>query len=355
MMRAAVFAFTKRGTELAKEIGHFLTEVGYQPLVWTMPKYACEEVMGYPTDYHAVAEEAMLQCQAVLFVGATGICVRAIAPFLRDKTQDPAVISVDERANFVIPLIAGHIGGANELARQLATYIGATACVTTATDVNGLFAVDEWAARNGMVLGNLKAAKAVATALVNGEPVGLVTDAAFTLASALPKGVSLGTQAETGMVVTVYNNVAPFATTLQLFSKAVHLGIGCKRNTPLEKIDALALMALEELHIDMRSLVSVASVDLKKDEAGLLAFARKYGLATHFYTAEELNAVAGDFSVSPLVQRVVGVGNVCERSAVKASRQGKVLLHKTSLNGVTVAIACEELQLDFGKTGLRKQ
>lgn len=353
-MQAAVFSFTKRGCALAKEIGCFLDSVGYQTIVWTMPKYETEGVVGYPVDYHQLTAEAMEQCQTIVFVGATGICVRAIAPYLRDKTVDPAIISVDERANFIIPLIAGHIGGANEMARQLASYIGATACVATATDVNGLFAVDEWAARNKVVLGNMKAAKAVATALVNNEEVGLVKDETIAIEGDLPKQVVWGDTQEVGMALTVFDNVAPYATTLQLFPKAVHLGIGCKRNTPVEKIEALVLMVMQELHLDMRSVCALASVDLKKDEEGLLAFAGKYGLETHFYTAEELNAVEGDFTVSPLVQRVVGVGNVCERCAVKDSNYGKVLLHKTSLNGVTCAIAVENISLNFAKTGLRK-
>lgn len=353
-MKASVFSFTKRGRDLAKEIGCFLDSIGYQTIVWTMPKYETDGAIGYPVDYHQLTAEAMEKCQTIVFVGATGICVRAIAPHLRDKTVDPAVISVDEKANFIIPLIAGHIGGANEMARQMAAHLGATACVTTATDVNGLFAVDEWAARNRVILGNMKAAKAVATALVNNEEVGLVIDETMTIEGELPQHVIWGETPATGMALTVFDNVAPFETTLQLFPKIVHLGIGCKRNTPLEKIEALVLMVMQELHIDMRSVIAIASVDLKKDEEGLLAFARKYGLEAHFYTAEELNAVEGDFSVSSLVQRVVGVGNVCERSAVKDSNYGKVLLHKTSLNGVTCAIAVENINLNFAKIGLRK-
>lgn len=364
-LKAAVFSFTKRGTELGKKVAAFLQGIEYEPILWTLPKYADDVdeaclnnadviAMGYPCDYHQVVAEAMQKCQALVFIGATGICIRAIAPHLRDKTVDPAIISLDERANFVIPLIAGHIGGANELSRHLAEAVGAIACVTTATDVNGLLAVDEWAARNNIALGNMKAAKDVATALVNGEEVGLVTDDAVIIEGKPPKQVVWGENPAVGMALSVYDNTAPFETTLQLFPKIVHLGIGCKRNTPLEKIEALVLMVMQELHIDMRSVVAIASVDLKKDEAGLLAFAKKYGLAAHFYTADELNAVEGDFSVSPLVQRVVGVGNVCERSAVKDSNYGKVILHKTSLNGVTCAIAVENITLDFSKTGLRK-
>ena len=103
----------------------------------------------------------------------------------------------------------------------------------------------------------------------------------------------------------------------------------------------------------MRSVAGIASVDLKKDEQGLLAFAAKYKLPITFYTANELNEVVGDFTPSAFVQSVVGVSNVCERSAVKDSNDGRLMLRKTSLNGVTLSIAVEELVLDFNKTGLK--
>ena len=110
---------------------------------------------------------------------------------------------------------------------------------------------------------------------------------------------------------------------------------------------------LEKLQLDKRSVVAIASVDLKKDEQGLLAFAKKYNFAANFYSADELNSVAGDFTPSAFVQSVVGVSNVCERSAVKDSKGGRLLLRKTSLNGVTLAVAAENLVLDFARTGLK--
>ncbi|WP_293728949.1 cobalamin biosynthesis protein, partial [uncultured Phascolarctobacterium sp.] len=125
-----------------------------------------------------------------------------------------------------------------------------------------------------------------------------------------------------------------------------------RRNTPLENIEALVLPQLEALGLDKRCVAGIASVDLKKDEQGLLAFARKYNFPAAFYTAGELNAVEGDFTPSSFVQSVVGVSNVCERSAVKDSG-GRLLLRKTSLNGVTLAVAAEDLVLDFGHTGLK--
>lgn len=354
-MQAAVFSFSVRGAELSKKIGQYLESVGYAVRLQTVSKYAAavglEEML---PGHNEACGIAFKDCQTIVFVGATGIAVRTIAPYLVSKVVDPAVISVDERGSFVIPLVSGHIGGANELSRCLAAYLEAVACVTTATDVNGLFAVDEWAARNHMTICSMKAAKDFAAALVDKQKVGLYLDEVFTVVGGLPLNVERNKNLPIGMAITLDRELNPFESTLRLLPRIVHLGIGCRRNTPLESIEALVLPALNKLKLDMRSIAGIASVDLKKDEQGLLAFAAKYKLPSNFYTADELNEVEGDFTPSAFVQSVVGVSNVCERSAVKDSCDGRLLLRKTSLNGVTLAIAVEKLVLDFNKTGLKR-
>ena len=353
-MQAAVFSFSVRGAELSKKIGMYLESIGYAVRLQTVSKYAAsvglEEML---PGHNEACAEAFKDCQTIVFVGATGIAVRTIAPLLVSKVVDPAVVSVDERGTFIIPLVSGHIGGANELARCLAAYLDGTACVTTATDVNGLFAVDEWAARNHMTICSMKAAKDFAAALVDKQKVGLYVDSDFAVMGSLPLNVECNIALPIGMAITIDKDINPFATTVKLLPRIVHLGIGCRRNTPLENIEALVLPELEKLKIDMRSVAGVASVDLKKDEQGLLAFAAKYKLPATFYTADELNSVAGDFTPSAFVQSVVGVSNVCERSAVMDSNGGRIMLRKTSLNGVTLSVAVEELVLDFNKTGLK--
>ena len=355
-MEAAIYSFSLRGAELAKRIETVLSDLDYRVSNKTVAKYAQQAALvPMLPDHNAVCGEDFSRCQLLVFVGAVGIAVRTIAPYIKSKVTDPAVLSLDERGNFVIPLLAGHIGGANEMARYVAAALGAQACVTTATDVNGLFAVDEWAARNKMVLCSLKAAKDFAAALVAGERVGLYVDAGFEVQGTLPKQVEFNGSLPIGMAITLNKSLTPFrSSTVRLLPKIVHLGIGCKRNTPLERIEELVLPELERLDVDLRSIAGIASVDLKKDEQGLLAFAKKYNFPAHFYSAEELNALEGGFTPSPFVQSVVGVSNVCERSAVKDAAGGRLALRRTSRNGVTLAIAVEELVLDLQHTGLKK-
>ena len=145
------------------------------------------------------------------------------------------------------------------------------------------------------------------------------------------------------------DELEPFAVTLNLMPRIYYLGIGCRRDKALEDIEQLVLSQLSELKINIKAIAGIASVDLKKDEKGLLAFAEKYRLPISFYTAAELESQQGEFSSSEFVQSIVGVSNVCERSAVAASEGGSIILSKTSQNGVTLAIAKKDWLINFSK------
>ena len=122
------------------------------------------------------AKRAFEEADALIFIGAAGIAVRAIAPYLQSKATDPAVLCLDEGGQFCISLLSGHIGGANELCLRVADLSGAVPVITTATDVHGLFAVDDWARRQGFFVANLPAICLVSSKLLRGETVGLASD-----------------------------------------------------------------------------------------------------------------------------------------------------------------------------------
>jgi len=287
-------------------------------------------------------EPVFREADALIFVGACGIAVRGIAPHVRDKRTDPAVVAVDELARFVIPLLSGHIGGANALAVRLADALGATAAVTTATDVNGRFSVDAWAAEQGLYLDGIKAAKAVSAAILEG-PVPLCSD--FPVVTELPSGVVPGDGGPMGICVS-WQRRTPFETTLLLVPKVIRLGIGCRRGTSLEAIRTLVDQVLQEYGIHPQAVRLAASIDLKRDEQGLLAFCRERGWPVAFYTASQLEAVEGDFTPSDFVRRTTGVDNVCERAAALGG--GKLIVKKTARDGVTAAVAVEHWEVRFG-------
>ena len=298
------------------------------------------------TSMRTWTKKAFEDCDAIVFVGAVGIAVREIAPFVKSKDVDPAVIGLDELGRFCIPLLSGHIGGANALALRIAGATGSVPVVTTATDINGKISIDAFAVNRDLSIHRLKPAKEVSARILAGDPVGLVSD--VPLEGEVPPELCGGEDAPTGVYIGE-RDVDPFPCTLRLIPRCRTLGIGCRRDTPKEKIKSLVEKVLADAGIPMASIRACASVDLKKDEKGLLDFAAEHRLPITFYTSEELNSVPGEFSKSEFVRSVTAVDCVCERSAVKVSRGGTVIVRKTAADGVTVAVAEEPFSVDFNR------
>ena len=343
-MKAAIIAFTTNGCRTAKAVAGAFPE-GEADLY---AKSTSDELglTHVDTSMRAWTESAFAEYDVIVFVGAVGIAVREIAPFVRSKDVDPAVISVDEKGKFSIPVLSGHIGGANGIAVRIAGEIGALPVVTTATDINGKIAIDSFAVNNNLTITSLKAAKDVAARILAGDPVGFISD--VKVIGEIPAELRGPADSPTGVYIG-RENKEPFADTLRLVPRDLVLGIGCRRNTPQADIEYMVSNALAEIGADMTRVRAVASIDLKKDEKGLLDFAADHRIPITFFTSEELNALEGEFSKSNFVQSVTAVDCVCERSAIRASREGKLILRKFAGNGVTVAVAAEEPAVDFSK------
>ena len=337
-MRAAIFAFTERGKATACRVAAQLTG---EIALYAPARLAGE---GFETYTGALPEfvGTAFDRDALIFVGATGIAIRAVAPHVASKRSDPAVIGMDEAARFVIPLLSGHIGGANALARRLAEALDATAVITTATDVNGRFSVDAWATVHGMAITSMALAKRVSAEILTGD-IPFYTDG--TRPGALANGLVWGDGGDLGVCVSVLD-IKPFWDTLLLAPRALRLGIGCRRGTAEEAVEAAVKKVLSENSLRIEAVAGAASIDVKADEAGLLECCRKHGWPVAFYSAAQLNAVAGSFSKSEFVKNTVGVDNVCERAA--AASGGRIIVQKTALNGVTVAVAEEKWGIEFG-------
>lgn len=345
-MNIALTAFTSRGAELAGRLAKGLTEDGHSCSLWVPERLAPETGLPGYRSLGPWTGERFADSDALLFVGASGIAVRAIAPYVRDKFTDPAVVSVDETGRFAVPLLSGHVGGANDLARLVARRTGGTAAVSTATDVNGRFAVDQWAREQGFFLDGREGAKRVSAALLAGISVGVESD--FPIQGPLPQGVVEG-PAEAGIALTLDPEKRPFPHTVRLIPPVLHLGIGCRRGTPAATIAKAVEGVFRSRHLSLKGVAAVCSIDLKKDEAGLLAFCQGLGLPLTTYSAGELSAVPGDFTRSPFVHGVTGVDNVCERAAVR--RGGSLIVPKQAGEGVTVAVSQVPLTIRFSEKG----
>lgn len=338
-MNLAIFAFSRRGCETALGVREALS--WDQCRCCAPEKYAGEafEVIAPPCS--RFTGPVFAWADALVFVGAAGIAVRSVAPYVRDKRTDPAVLCVDELGKFVIPLLSGHIGGANALAEALAEKLGALPVVTTATDLHGKFSVDAWAAREGLAITSMGAAKAVSAAILEG-PVPLCCD--FPVSGPLPPGTVPGEEGEVGICIS-WRAREPFRRTLLLAPPVVHMGLGCRRGTPKERIAAAADRVLAEHRVHPKAVKCAASIDLKRDEEGLLAFCRERGWPLAFYSAGELSAVEGRFTASERVLRVTGVDNVCERAAMIGAE--RLIAGKTICEGVTAALAVERWTARF--------
>lgn len=336
-MRAAIFAFSRRGCLTARRIMEAYPDVTWQS--YTMERFSESD---FSTITSKCYGESFSSAETLVFVGSCGIAVRKIAPYVHDKRTDPAVICVDELGTFVIPLLSGHIGGANAIARHIAERLHATAVITTATDINRKFSVDTWATENGCAISSMKLAKAVSAAILEGD-IPFKSD--FPVNGSLPNGVVSGETGNLGIYLTVTDK-EPFENTLRLIPKTLHLGIGCRRGIEKEAIQAAVEQVFKANHLDFRAVKSAASIDLKKDEEGLLSFCCEQNISIRFYTAEELKAVSGDFTSSAFVQSVTGVDNVCERSALMGAEE--LIVRKTACHGVTVAVAMEKWEVHFG-------
>ena len=332
MQTIGIIAFTKAGCALAKKLADGLG-LG-SGSVCGPARFADELDIDAYESLDAWTQAHFTTDDALIFVGASGIAVRAIAPHVRDKFSDPAVVSVDEAGRFVVPLLSGHVGGANELAREVAAITGGQAAVSTATDVNGLFAVDEWAARHGFAILERSIAKEISAALLDGRPVGFKSD--FEL-DEKPSGVTEGA-ADIGFVVSLDDSAMPFPRTLHLVPRVATVGVGCRKGTDPSALEQAVADALAEANVSAKAVTTIASIDVKKDELAILELASKMGWSPVFYTADELAAVPGEFSSSDFVKRTVGVDNVCERAACASG--GELVLGKQAGGGITVAIAC---------------
>ena len=288
-----------------------------------------------------------------VFLMSTGIVVRVIAPLIKDKTVDPAVVVVDDQAHFAVSLLSGHLGGANALAREIADIVGADPVITTATDVNRLPAIDVLARELNLSIENPAAIKTVNMALLNGDRIRIYDPDGF-LAGRLPNteawspGDPFKSDSQDAGESLVGENAGIYlddiaidlpANILVLRPASLTAGIGCNRNTVMNEMKALLQQVLADHHLAPASLKALASIDLKSDEGGLRSLSENLGLPLVFFSRRELNQVKEIENPSNVVEKHVGVKSVCEAAAILAADNGALIVPKQITANVTVAIA----------------
>lgn len=355
-MKLSIICFTEAGARLSVKLVKELLKAG-QPCEaygWSGLIKSCPDgdlMIPVSTSLSEWTKEQFLQKEGIVFVGAAGIAVRAIAPFLKSKAEDPAVVVMDDMGRFSISLLSGHLGGANELAEQLAGMAGGQAVITTATDIHGSFAVDLFAKKQGLVITELKKVKTISSAILKGENVGFHCD--FPVSGKFPSGLIPGEACNANLWITIKEKAKeePLKSSLKLVPRLLVLGVGCRKGVPAKTIEKVLDRFFKEWNLSPEALRACASIDLKKEEEGICRFAASKGIPFYTYPAKVLEETEGEFSSSSFVKKVTGVDNVCERAALTCVKElggGKLMVKKQAADGVTAAIAIRDwkVQLD---------
>lgn len=353
-MQLSIISFTRKGIQLSKKIAELVdlkNVVCFTKCKTFAETYGETETVTYvKQSIGEWAGEQMKQKNGLLFIGACGIAVRAIAPHLTDKLHDSPVLVMDEEGQYVIPILSGHVGGANEIAKLLAGHMQAIPVITTSTDVNQKFAIDVFAKKNALIITEKAAIARISSKLLDGQRITIAIEQGhWNTKETLPEQIMAAEYPPKQSVdVVISAQAGEFETTLFLKPREYVIGIGCRRGKEEEKLWAWIQKNIKELGITMEQVYAFASIDRKKDEEGLLAIAKKARIPFFTYSAEELEGLAGSFRESEFVKKTVGVSNVCERAALYASGDGGSLVYERHAeDGMTIAVAKRKWSVSF--------
>lgn len=340
-MNRAILSVTKGGLITARKIGQ---ELGGD--LFTLEKYSTDQdTVPIKGSLKVFMKKIFQDYQEIVMVMSCGIAVRSIAPYLNSKLTDPAVVVLDEKGNFAISLLSGHIGGANELAEKIARVTGGQAVITTASDNLGLESVDMLAKRYQLHMEDMDQVKKVTSALVNGLKVVLVNDSPLNIEVNSLEHTELTQVHEETVGAIIYvghkeelgleNSILPIA---KLRPRNLVLGIGCKKNSEPVKLENAVERFFRDQNISLYCLKSIATVDVKYSEPAILVMADKLSLPICIVARETILPIENKFTCSDFVKKTIGVGCVCEPAAYIVSKKGSMVAPKTAFDGITLCV-----------------
>lgn len=323
-MKTAILSLTDGGRALAVDLASRLEEATVLDNSGPVARVLAENWQGY---------------EAFVCIMAAGIVVRSIAPLLQDKASDPCVVVMDEKGCFAVSLLSGHLGGGNDLARQVADIMDGQAVITTASDTLGLTPIDLWAKGQRLaVSGRSRLTKASAHLVSQG-----MIRAFSEVSGPLPSDFQEVNDPGSAQIVISYKT-GHAEEQLQLYPPQLVVGIGCNRGTIEQEIDEALRELFAKHSLAKQSVIRLASIDLKSDEVGLLAFAEHYNWSLEFFTKQQLNEVSG-VSYSDAVMKATGAQGVAEPAALLAAQTGQLIIRKEKWKNVTMAVAVADYML----------
>lgn len=350
-MKISIISFTENGKILSEKLKEKLAEQE----IYLFTKYSAfsnenKKVSFVECSINDWTKEQMRQKNALVFIGACGIAVRAIAPHIVSKLQDSPVLVLDEKGHYVIPILSGHLGGANELAHLIGENLGAKPVITTATDLNHKFAIDFFAKRNQLSIRNKDGIAKISAKILAGESIKIsVENGHLNYKERLPEQLYLVSYPPNEMVdIVVTSEKKPFDAGIILQAKEYVIGAGCRKGKEARKLEAFIKKHLVETEIEENQILALASIDVKCEEPCMLAWSKKKNIPFLTYSNKELQMVIGKFQESEFVKHQVGIGNVCERAALKAAGVDSELVYqKHAEDGMTIAIAKRKWSVIF--------
>lgn len=357
-MRIAIFTLTRQALKLGLKIKGLIPNVDVYGKDWGEGDYVI-----YDRGFNQMVRGAFYTYDALVFIMATGIVVRSISPYVSSKLEDPAIVVMDEKARNTISFLCGHLNGANALTLKIAGLLNSNPVITTASDVNDTLSVDMIAKNNHLILRDMEGAKNVTSLIVNGFRVAVVTDkpikeklpenmfyikhrAAYTGCIESMNGETEKCQEEDydGVIFIDSRRIdiidKPY---VNLIPKNLILGIGCRRGTSSERIEEAIQQLFRETNLHMDALKSVATINVKSDEAGLIEAVANLNVPIQFFSKEEIEPVEAMFNQSDFVKETVGVGSVSEASAYLAGKlnrfaQSQFIVRKRIIDHITLSL-----------------
>ncbi len=353
-MKIAIAAITKHGTETGRKLAEDMQADLYYMTKFSRGDEQEKGITLFEGSVRLLLPELFQKYDGLILIISLGAVVRMIAPILKDKKTDPAVVVLDDRANHAISVLSGHIGGANELTHQVAELTGARPVITTASDVQKTIPVDMFGREFGWKFEYDAYLTQAAAAVVNEEPVLVVQESGETNwwkhERKMPSHI--GTVSSVKEAVEIPHNAAlvvthRLLTETELSSlrypvvyrpKSIVIGIGCNRGTEKAEIESVIQQAMQELSFSINSVKTIASIDLKKDEQGVLELAEQNNWPFITFSPEQLNRAPMQ-EKSETVFKYTGAYGVSEPAAFLASQGGSIVLPKKKSGNVTISIA----------------
>lgn len=298
----------------------------------------------------SIMEELWNEYDGIIFISATGIASRFIAPFIEDKTKDPAIIVIDDEGKFVISLLSGHLGGANKITKDISREIGGRPVITTASDSRGFDSLDIFAQKNNYYMEDMKTITRLTSMMVNNKKIGFFTEDRqlinypnIEILDSL-EDIDKKKKDIEGLIIVSSKIIdgkklrhIPYTI---LRPRNINIGIGCRKNVEGKRIREALETDLSTLGLARESIKAIGTIEIKKDEKGIIDTAKYYKLPLQIFTIEEIKKVEDKFKKSQFVKDTIGVYSVSEPVAYLLG--GKVILSKSKHNGITISISKEE-------------